>query len=79
MLIQADVVDESSASSLARHDPVKLSNALAEGYRKHRGHRRRLPRVRLNLDQSRTDYGKESHNGHAHVSEEQSRDKVTPE
>ena len=50
LLIEADVIDETSESSSARHDSLKLSNALAEGYRKHRGRRRRLPRVKLNLD-----------------------------
>jgi len=50
LLVGADVIDETDASSTARHDPIKLSNAIAEAYRKYRGRRRRLPRVRLNLD-----------------------------
>jgi len=50
LLVGADVIDETDASSTARHDPTKLSNAIAEAYRKYRGRRRRLPRVRLNLD-----------------------------
>lgn len=47
LLVEADVIDETDESSTARHDPVKLSNAVAEAYRKYRGRRRRLPRVRL--------------------------------
>ena len=50
LLIDADVIDETDQSRTARHDPVKLSNAVAEAYRRYRGTRRRLPRVRLNLD-----------------------------
>ena len=50
LLIEADLIDETDRNSTARHDSVKLSNTIAEAYRKHRGHRRRLPRVRLNLD-----------------------------
>jgi uncharacterized cofD-like protein len=53
LLFASDVIDETDASRAARHDPVKLSNAVAEAYRKYRGRRRRLPRVRLNLDLSR--------------------------
>jgi len=49
ILVAADVIDESDASRSARHDPVKLSNAIAEAYRQYRGTRRRLPRVRLDL------------------------------
>ena len=44
--VAADVIDESSRS---RHDPVKLALAISEAYRKHRGKRRRLPRLRRNL------------------------------
>ena len=51
LLIDANVIDESRTS---RHDPVKLSNAIAEAYRRYRGSRRRLPRVRLDFDLSRT-------------------------
>ena len=50
LLVGADVIDETDATSTARHDPTKLSNAITEAYRKYRGRRRRLPRVRLNLD-----------------------------
>jgi hypothetical protein len=46
MLVGVDVID---ARSTARHDPTKLSNAIAEAYRKYRGRRRRLPRVRLDF------------------------------
>lgn len=45
--VAADVIDESSRS---RHDPVKLALAISEAYRKHRGKRRRLPRLRRNLN-----------------------------
>lgn len=45
--VSADVIDENSPS---RHDPVKLSFAIGEAYRKHRGKRRRLPRLRRDLD-----------------------------
>ena len=58
LLVGADVIDETDASSTARHDPVKLSNAIAEAYRRYRGQRRRLPRVRLNLDLSRPGNGR---------------------
>ena len=52
-LVEADVIDETDENTTARHDPVKLSNAIAEAYRKYRGNRRRLPRVRINVDLSR--------------------------
>ena len=45
LLIEADVIDN---DHLARHDPVKLSNSVADAYRQYRGRRRRLPRIRLN-------------------------------
>ena len=45
--VSADVIDENNPS---RHDPVKLALAISEAYRKHRGKRRRLPRLRRNLD-----------------------------
>ena len=54
LLVEADVIDETDDNSAARHDPVKLSNAIAEAYRKYRGRRRRLPRVRLNVESNRT-------------------------
>ena len=54
LLVSADVIDETDSSRTARHDPVKLSNAIAEAYRKYRGRRRRLPRVRLDVASSRT-------------------------
>ncbi|MCH8278976.1 MAG: hypothetical protein IIC12_08625 [Proteobacteria bacterium] len=50
LLVEADVIDETDETTTARHDPVKLANAIAEAYRKSRGRRRRLPRVRLNLE-----------------------------
>jgi len=50
ILIEADVIDETDATSTARHDPIKLSSAIAEAYGKYRGRRRRLPRFRLNND-----------------------------
>jgi len=62
-LVEADVIDETDSTSTARHDPVKLSNAIAEAYRKYRGGRRRLPRVRLNLDSKKPSNGRESNNG----------------
>tara|TARA_Y100000588_G_scaffold395323_2_gene523434 strand:- start:48023 stop:49450 length:1428 start_codon:yes stop_codon:yes gene_type:complete len=46
-LVEADVIDDTSADRTARHDSVKLSNAIADTYRKHRGNRRRLPRIKL--------------------------------
>ena len=49
-LVEADVIDVTDETTTARHDATKLSNALAEAYRKYRGRRRRLPRVRLNLE-----------------------------
>jgi len=58
LLVAADVIDETDASRSARHDAVKLSNAIAEAYRKYRVGRRRLPRVRLNLDLSRPGKGR---------------------
>ena len=63
MLIEADVIDGTDDTSTARHDPAKLSNAIAEAYRKYRGHRRRLPRVRLNLDLNRPGNGRPVLNG----------------
>jgi uncharacterized cofD-like protein len=60
LLIEADVIDDTAASRTARHDPTKLSNAIAEAYRKYRGRRRRLPRVRLSFDLSRSGNGRNS-------------------
>jgi len=62
-LVEADVIDETDSNSTARHDPVKLSNAIAEAYRIYRGRRRRLPRVRLNLDSKRSGNGRDFSNG----------------
>ena len=62
-LVEGDVIDETDSNSTARHDPVKLSNAIAETYRKYRGRRRRLPRVRLNLDSKRPGNGRNFSNG----------------
>ena len=53
LLVEADLIDETDRNSTARHDSVKLSNTIAEAYRQYRGHRRRLPRVRLNRDLNR--------------------------
>ena len=50
VLVEANVIDESDQSTTARHDAIKLSNAIAEAYRKYRGRRRRLPRVRIDLN-----------------------------
>lgn len=47
LLIEADVIEERDRISTARHDPRKLSNTIVEAYRKHRGRRRRMPRIRL--------------------------------
>jgi uncharacterized cofD-like protein len=58
LLIEADVIDDTAAPRAARHDPTKLSNAIAEAYRKYRGRRRRLPRVRLSFDSSRPGNGR---------------------
>ena len=71
LLVDADVIDETDQSRTARHDPVKLSNAIAEAYRRYRGTRRRLPRVRLNLD-SRKKSGEQS------VEDSQQADMSTP-
>jgi len=57
LLVEADVIDETDNTTTARHNSVKLSNAIAEAYRKFRGRRRRLPRVRLNLELTRTGNG----------------------
>ena len=67
LLVEADVIDESDERSAARHDPVKLSNAIAEAYRKYRGRRRRLPRVRLNLEIKRPGTGHPILNGSGDV------------
>ena len=47
-LVAADVIQESAP---ARHDPVKLAATVADAYQRHRGKRRRLPRLRRNLEQ----------------------------
>jgi uncharacterized cofD-like protein len=44
--VAADVIDEAQP---ARHDPVKLAATIAATYQKHRGKRRRLPRLRRDL------------------------------
>ena len=67
LLVEADVIDESDKTSAARHDPVKLSNAIAEAYRKYRGRRRRLPRIRLNLEFKRPGKGHPILNGSGDV------------
>ena len=45
--LPADVIDESVPS---RHDEAKLASTIIEAYQKHRGKRRRLPRLWHNLD-----------------------------
>ncbi|MDA1128520.1 MAG: YvcK family protein [Chloroflexi bacterium] len=50
LLVEADVLDDVQT---ARHDATKVSNAVAEAYRQSRGRRRRMPRVRLNMDFNR--------------------------
>ena len=40
LLMETDVIDQTAT---ARHDPAKLSQAVADAYRRHRGPRRRLP------------------------------------
>jgi uncharacterized cofD-like protein len=77
LLVEADVIDDTDDTSTARHDPVKLSNAIAEAYRKYRGRRRRLPRVRLNLDQSRSDRDPDTLNGAA-LDEPESSERPVP-
>jgi uncharacterized cofD-like protein len=74
--IEADVIDETDASRTARHDPVKLSNAIAEAYRKYRGRRRRLPRIRLNLESGRPGNGRGNSNGNGNANAKRSHDKV---
>ena len=43
MLVEADVIDETAT---ARHDPAKLAHIVAATYRRHRGKRRRLSRLK---------------------------------
>jgi len=76
LIIEADVIDETDASRTARHDPVKLSNAIAEAYRKYRGRRRRLPRIRLNLESERPGNGRGNSNGNGNANAKRSHDKV---
>ena len=45
--VASDVIDESSPS---RHDSAKLAQAIGEAYQRHRGKRRRMPRLRRNLN-----------------------------
>ena len=56
LLVESDVIDDSSADRTARHDSVKLSHAIAQAYRKYRGNRRRLPRIRLEAPSSRSTF-----------------------
>jgi uncharacterized cofD-like protein len=58
LMVEADVIDETDETSTARHDPDKLSNALAEAYGKLRRGRRRLPRIRLNMELNRPNKGR---------------------
>jgi uncharacterized cofD-like protein len=76
LLVEADVIDETDDNSTARHDSVKLSNAIAEAYRKYRGRRRRLPRVRLNVESGRPGNGRGDYNSDSDADAKTSRDKV---
>ena len=62
-LVETDVIYEIDDNNTIRQDSVKLSNAIAQAYRKYRGRRRRLPRVRLNLDSKRPGNGRPALNG----------------
>ena len=75
LLVEANVIDETDKSTTARHDPVKLSNAITEAYRKYRGRRRRLPRIRINLDSKRPSNGRDSISGVGNGYPRSSRDK----
>jgi len=57
LLIDADVIDDTDESRTDKHDQAKLSNIIAEAYRKYLGKRRWLPR-RLNIDLRRTRNGR---------------------
>ena len=46
--ISADVIDETKPS---RHDSSKLASTISDAYQRHRGKRRRLPRLRRNMEQ----------------------------
>lgn len=48
MLVEADVIDDVNT---ARHDSDKLIAVIAETYRKHRGRRKRIPLMRMNITQ----------------------------
>ena len=50
VLVEADIIEEADKSSTARHEPIKLSGAITAAYRRYRGRRRRLPRVRIDLN-----------------------------
>mgnify|MGYP001369611061 CR=1 FL=1 len=63
LLVEANVIDETDKSTTARHDAIKLSNAIAESYRDHRGSRRRLPRVRLDVESNKPGNGLGDFNG----------------
>ena len=52
--VSADIIDEGRPS---RHDAAKLASAISEAYQKHRGKRRRLPRLRRSLQQPRMPAG----------------------
>ena len=47
--VAADVIEKAAP---ARHDPVKLAATIADAYQRHRGKRRRLPRLRRNLERT---------------------------
>ena len=46
--VSADLIDENISW---RHDPAKLARTVCETYRKHRGKRRRMPRIKRDLEQ----------------------------
>ena len=79
LLVEVDVIDETDQASAARHDPGKLSNAIAEAYRKYRGRRRRLPRVRLNFELRRPAAGHGDSYGDGMADVRTSDDKVAQE
>ena len=75
LLVEADVIDETDQTSTARHDTTKLSHAIADTYKKYRGRRRRLPRVRLKLELNRTGNGRDAINGGGNPFARSNRDK----
>ena len=76
LLVEADVIDETDNNSTARHDSVKLADTITEAYRKYRGDRRRLPRIRLHLDRNLSGYGTKDSHGDGQADPTPSYDKV---